>query len=625
MPVVTNRLRRGGAGVLLWGAPAILLFVHFAVTGRHDALLMALQFCFALVLAVGVVLSPATLVRASLVALLSSLLLAGSVSPFLVAFTWDDGADLSLPAILRRLLPHHASFGERSFGLASDGSAQRVSVAFDAVAPPVRSDTGWLRSHATYLTSAHVDDEGRFTRVVAPEVEGAYLRKVFQLGSATGGATLRATWELRSSTPFVPEPCRGVMLHTGVSEVGREGVRCHPVQPTTAWHAYEVVWSPPASVTDARLNFDLRGLEGVTFDVRRVTLQRLTPSGWAAIGPAIPDAPYLSVATQEGMGRPSQVALLAIRPAETPSSYRTETIVPASADRIVAKLHPGADESTTDASTVVRSLAVHGADGRRLRSIPPADVWTRRQSLLFGHPNLAGHAAAVTGIGATLSVFAPAAAVVVAGATIAVIWATGSRAALGGFLIGLVLLWVVRVRSAGGRGGRGLAWLGAVLLVVGVLLASGAGRRLGSLDDETLSVRVAIWQASARAFLDAPWTGSTPSARSALYDATPTIAVGSAVGHAHNLGLELASLYGAYGVAVAAWVSAGLLLLAWRWGGGAGLAVLVPIGLGQSVDATLFTIGVLLPTILALDLLRRRPARGLAAVAPTGAGGTGTE
>jgi hypothetical protein len=107
----------------------------------------------------------------------------------------------------------------------------------------------------------------------------------------------------------------------------------------------------------------------------------------------------------------------------------------------------------------------------------------------------------------------------------------------------------------------------------------------------------------------------TPFERSARYRSSTAIPAGDSVGHAHNLGLELASLRGVFGVLVTAWVAIGLVGLAWRWAGVRGLAVLLPAAMGQLVDVTLFSSGVLVPIILALEVARRRSAPAARATA----------
>jgi hypothetical protein len=495
--------------------------------------------------------------------------------------------------------------------LASATGDQAVAFGFDAVAPAPTGDASWLRSHGTYVTTAVADPEGTYSRVVAPEAAGAYLRKVFDLGAAAGDVELRVTWAMRFATEFDASACRGVVLHAGIAEVGRAGVRCAPVQPTPEWQAYEVDWRPPEEVRDRQLNVDLRELEGQAFDVRNVRVEVRTPEGWRDVGPAIPDSAYVSVSYAVGDAPPVQVALQALTASRAPTPHRIEVSVPASATRVILKAHPAGTEEGGDVRTRVTSLVVLDGDGRRRPATLPPDVWSRRQKLLSDHPNTAGHAAAAAGVAAFSTMAAPSALAAIAVAAVATVWATGSRAALGGLVLGIAVLVATRRQDSAARR---LAWVGASLVLVAVLVFA-AGGRLSSVDDETVRVRTAIWQVSGQAFLDRPWTGMTPFERSARYRSSTAIPAGDSVGHAHNLGLELASLRGVFGVLVTAWVAIGLVGLAWRWAGVRGLAVLLPAAMGQLVDVTLFSSGVLVPIILALEVARRRSAPAARATA----------
>ena len=590
---------------LVWLGPAAIATLHFTITGRFDALHWAALFVAAAAYSLAATLVPTRAIKGVLAVWLT-ILVAGSIAaPLALGWVPDDGEDLALANIVRRAVVGLEGRGQWSFAVGQTGAADEVvTVSFEASAEPVSLDTGWLRSHVDYRTTTEHDALGPYTRVVTPEAEGAYLRKVFPTDAPVGGSTFRLTWSFRSLLEFEPGTCRGVVLHAGLREVGRAGVSCQAVRPSVDWERYDIVWHPPESITDTRVNVDLREMEGIPFDIRGVALYRLEPAGWRALGPSIPDVPYASVAYVSESGREFQIGLtpLAVAPRQLPHELRA--LVPADASRLIVRAHVGSHGSEDARSLTMSNVRAERADGERLRSLHPGDVTTRRQRLLSPHPNLAGHSAAVLGVGLAATALTAKGGLLAVPAALTVIWATGSRAALLGATLGW-LLWLVTAPSVRHSRRGVLVALALFATTVVALGWFGSLGRLQSFDEGTELVRTGIWSTAWEALRASPSVGSTPAQRSSLFDAAVAIPGATTVGHAHNLWLEFGSLYGLLGLAAAGWLSVALTWRAWAWGRWAGVALLVPLAIGQVIDYTVFYVGVLLPTIAWLEVMRR--------------------
>jgi hypothetical protein len=75
--------------------------------------------------------------------------------------------------------------------------------------------------------------------------------------------------------------------------------------------------------------------------------------------------------------------------------------------------------------------------------------------------------------------------------------------------------------------------------------------------------------------------------------------------HAHNFWLSLASSYGVAGLWSGAWLSAGLLYMAWRSPGWRATVIVIAVLVMNVFDATLFHATLLLPVMLVINSLAR--------------------
>jgi len=542
------------------------------------------------------------------------LAVAAIATPLLLPYAWDAGGALSATALLRSTVRGPSAPAERAYALvATDDQPAEVNVSFLAKAPAPTTDTGWLRSDSDYVTRTRYDETGHTTEVRAPARPDAYLRKVLVLPEPAGDASFLVSWDLL--TPRVPAGagCNGVLIHTVANDGNPVASPCIAAEQSPVWRSYAVAWTAPSDVEARRLSLDVRGLAGVDFEIRRVRVEMTVDGRPIDLGPAIPDVPFVSVSSVDSSGQRHQRSLVPIEAGTALSTHRAAVDLPATAEALVVRLHYGSHVDPACNCVTVMDLDVRDRNGLPLRPVAPTDAAERRLALWYDHPNLAGHGAALVGLAwvasavmpATVTGLWPVFATGAAAVALALVWTTGSRAAFAGLLLGLLILaianglspWPARRRAA-------VATLAGVALLTAALALSGGLGRLRTVGADEVGVRTAVWTVAGEALQSSPWVGVTPIERGERLAASP-VPLGATVTHAHNLWLELGSLFGAFGLAAAIWMTVGLPWIAWRWGGAAGVAILVPVALGQAVDFTLFSIAVTFPLITGLELVRR--------------------
>ena len=242
------------------------------------------------------------------------------------------------------------------------------------------------------------------------------------------------------------------------------------------------------------------------------------------------------------------------------------------------------------AAVEVRRVRATDAGGVRVAAMAaPA-----RPRAWYGWPNLAGHvvvATAAAGLATARRRVDGGAVALVAAAAVLL---TGSRTALAALVV--VVAWWAWLAAAP----RARVWWavgGAVLAAVAFGPASGLLGRAGvwTLDDRNVVSRLDQARAAWDALAASPWTGA------ALPES------------AHNLWLDLAGGYGVPGLAAAAWLTVGLLVVAWRRAGAPALGAVVGVLTLQLADVSLFFLGVSGPVLLAVAALgdERRAAAGV--------------
>jgi len=488
-----------------------------------------------------------------------------------------------------------------------DDGELRVTVSFDAAAQYSGLDTGWLRSSPEYVTTTLREDGTAFARIQTPPVPGSYARKTYHLGHVAGGGTFMLEAEFRAPEPIVSSECGGITLIAGFAEVGSRGVSCIRLDVTREWQQQTLELHVPDEVAATAVHVDLRHLEGAVVFVRNVRLYQWKDGHWSNVGPAIPDTPYVSVAYRDSHGRTFQLATLPIRAGAQPVQHQLPIVAPMTATALLVQAHRGPHGTQGGQGHLVRGLEVRDELGHSLRrEMPPSTERWRRYSVFADHPNLAGHAGAAVGLAGIMITRASLVWMIVPlVATSTLIAMTGSRSAMIGFILGVViLLW----SGATVRAPRQVRWtglLGAALLSLLLILQPQVLGRVASLDYETLQTRAAIWRVATQSFLASPWQGADPSDRSSRFADDAHIPLGETVGHAHNYWLELASLLGIFGVAIASWVTITLVVLGWQWAGWHGLAIVLPVLLMQTVDLSIHDGAVILPVIVFLTLARR--------------------
>lgn len=242
------------------------------------------------------------------------------------------------------------------------------------------------------------------------------------------------------------------------------------------------------------------------------------------------------------------------------------------------------------AAVEVRRVRATDAGGVRVAAMAaPA-----RPRAWYGWPNLAGHVVVATAAAALATARRRVDGGAVALVAAAAVLLTGSRTALAALVV--VVAWWAWLAAAP----RARVWWavgGAVLAAVAFGPASGLLGRAGvwTLDDRNVVSRLDQARAAWDALAASPWTGA------ALPES------------AHNLWLDLAGGYGVPGLAAAAWLTVGLLVVARRRAGAPALGAVVGVLTLQLADVSLFFLGVSGPVLLAVAALgdERRAAAGV--------------
>ena len=410
-----------------------------------------------------------------------------------------------------------------------------------------------------------------------------YAQRWRTLREPVGGRTFRASVDLRGSAPPTDTTCRGLRLQV-FGEGG--GSSCAPLEPSSEWRRASLTWTVPEGATSRTVRLVLHGFAGGTLDVRDATLEEVVPGeGIRSLTPLVPQAMDAEFAwrseTTSGSvhtlwslsGRPSQRSLDVPEAARTPGTRWTLTLRPA----------PG----TTFAVGDVRW------DGTAPQAVAPS----LRPGLLARHANALGHGAAVAAVGGmalTATASWPFLASAAGGGLVVLL--TGGRAATAAFLVGALVLLLIRF--VGARRSD-LAWA-SVATVVGIGTALFLGRDALPFNVGGLSERAVIWRGAWEAFVAHPWTGLTGQGTtfSDWWSAFGTTQ--ERVTHAHNQPLDLLARYGLLGgVAALAWLAASVHVLV-RRRHLERLAVVVALLAVASFDATMLGSFVLVPWVMLL-------------------------
>ena len=438
-----------------------------------------------------------------------------------------------------------------------------------------------------------------FLRVYPPDVEAdfRFITREINTGAPLANRTFRARIDLRSPEPLMGRGCQGLRIQV---VAGQNGGRCRDVQLTNDWQSHELVWTAPPDVRSPVVRLSLYNIDVASYDLRGGSLEELRDGVWRPFTQLEPEGllvravvpsthralvPRLTVVPRDEW---QHVSLLV----DTHQLTRQQTL------SFLAQLEGGME-------VAIRNLRLEGLDSVR----QPRPLPVTRQNLWFSHANLAGHSLATTGlvlIGLKLGGWQKLSGVSAAFVTVLL---TGSRAAWLALMVGSALLSLPLFV----KGWRFWFWA----LVGFTLLALASGTLIGRLNvfnSEDISdvSRLAIWRAAWQSFLSHPWTG-VGTDFATYWQQTYSGENTEIITHAHNLWLQFAAVYGVPGLLAVLWLTGGFLYLAWHWGRGRGLALVVPILVMNLFDYTFFYSGVLFPLILGVNVLRSDSERKVAA------------
>ena len=620
--------------LLLWLGFGVPLALHQLLLGRgSDALALAGQSLLAFLVAslfsfIGFGFNASRLksrAGGAVLVALALLVASGFAERRLSTSIWQNPDKAGLVATLRSLGEDTiTSYGVRAWSIPSEpphsASALGETLTLSLEARLLAGDTAWdwVRSDASFELTPLQEAGEVFTRVVTPTGPDPYLMRTFDLGEPVGGHTFKVALELRAPQPIPAEGCRGVWL-----QVWYEGgdATCLAVALNTTWAPFSLEWTAPEAATSSVVRVILNNFDGLSYDVRRVKLYMLEQGAWERLGPLVPQGASVQFGWKGHAPEPQSGT--AFVPTRDWTHYTFTTTKPASATGpLTATLRLGSGQTGNDhikavlqtRRTALFSSASPQAAPQQSASqqevLRPVPVQAR-QSLFFGHPNLAGHTLVTLGLVALSLVRTGWLGALALGLAVGGVWLTGSRAAWLSALVGLPWLLLLggskrRVWMVGG-----LVTLGALFL--GVFGLQGLGRLRFVGVAEVVS-RPQIWRVALDAFLDQPWRGLGAGGFAANWavHAQPDLVVT----HAHNLWLQFAAAYGFPGLVAVLWLTGGFLYLAWRWGRWRGLALVVPVFVMNIFDYTFFYSGVLFPLLLGMNALREERADALQATTP---------
>ncbi len=467
-----------------------------------------------------------------------------------------------------------------------------VLLSFEALYETDQPDEDWFRSNSGFQLYRYIEGGQTFMRVLSPPGRYHHLAKIYYSDLPLAGRTFRYEIELRSSEPIERRGCRGLQLEV------EQHFSCTPVALSPTWQHYALQWTVPEDVASSTLRLLLIDFDAFTFDVRNPRLYEATAKGWQPLAPLQPAGVTLRM-TSSGTGT---APLLTLTPNPSWKPYQLHLNLTGMPDSELS-LHIGVPSGQT---VQLRHVTLYDL---KTHTPLPAHVSRQRVALWFEHANLAGHTIAVTAILFAYSARGLSLQLVGVLLALAALYMTGSRAALFGGALGLLwALWLVQPRQ------RSRLLICTALMLLAALWAAlispevlGRINPLLLLSGEGVNPisRWDIWQISWEALRTDPLTGlgvQSFASFMAIHD-FPTYLIAT---HAHNFWLQFGAAYGIPGLLAALWLTAGLLVIAWRWGRWRGLGLVVPVLIMQTFDYTLFYPGVLAPLLLGLNTLREK-------------------
>ena len=397
-----------------------------------------------------------------------------------------------------------------------------------------------------------------------PSGNREFIYQTFRDGNPIKGRNFRVTISLKTGSTR-----GGVLSLLAANPFG--AYSSLPVQATNEWSELELVWRVPEGVNSRELRIGLSGFIGSEIWINYLTVEEEVMGGWQLVK----DFKSVGISVQKLEG----------------SSVNSRQPV-APKEQLVFRLGK---------SDLVANQGF----------LP----WSKkRQHVITNHPNLDGHTIGL--LGATTLLLPAPFSVVGALVTIVGIGLTGSR--ISWIMINFVLVMWALLRLS--RRWMFLA-IGAVIFVnAGLYFVATSGSERLSLvpiiserlslvpaskeDSSSQMSRPEIWRYALASAFKNPITGTSQSFDSMLED--------NFIGkhrpffpkHAHNFVLQMAFQHGIFGAIAALWVTVGILLIGFRWGGIWGLTYgLLPIILNLP-DFTFFFVGVLAPMTLGLNLIR---------------------
>lgn len=529
--------------------------------------------------------------------LVAVLLVIGQTS---VGNLWYQGANSNtlpqLASLLTTGIQEVSHVASRQWDLPA--GTQRA--AFDAQIKSVGGPGPWYwLPHGETTVHSLAGNGATAARLTFGSNDNPYAQKWVRLRAPVAGRLFRVRLDMRSPETIEGEGCRGIRLQA-FGKGGDASCSADAIDPT--WRTYTAKWRAPRSAESDVIRVVLNGFREQTVDVRHVHLFVASDHGWTELSPLQTAAATVFLGPANGnSGGATTISDLT----PTPGWQHVHLEVPVNPSRrplpALVRLTPA-----TKGRLLIRGDVLHTDI-----STPTQLVYPVRQSLWFGQPNLAGHAIAASAMAALALAGGTPAMLLTIFSGIVALYLTGSRTALVAFVLGSLLVMVLRSSWHRRTILTAMAAISLVVVLSVALSLVPQAKRWAALltyNDGQATPRTEIWAGSLGAFLRHPALGLVGAHETftSYWDAQHKGEPHEQIRHAHNFWLEFASLYGVIGLLCSIWLSLQLLHLGWRRGRGVGVTLVGTILFMNVFDYTLFYSGVLLPIILAINALNVR-------------------
>lgn len=415
----------------------------------------------------------------------------------------------------------------------------------------------WLAGNSNIDLRFESTDGGVMASATDIAVSGVALYRTVVEEGYVSGRTYRATVRVRGEAPPDSTNCRGFVFQQGESPFQQF---CVPFELSSDWTEESAMFNVPPTFSGTSLRVGFVGWQGATLELLNFHLEELTPTGWVRKANLIPNGIQGRIEWEDSFG---QTQTRYSPPFSPSSSWNTYHVgngdVPLEAQstvRLVLTFEQGANYE-------VRGLSHQaiGVAGEQVR-LENANL-VGRLSLWFDHPNIAGHTFAVVGLAVVLLAGSPFSALVSIPVTIFLLAGTGSRLAFWVYLLGSVLIFVLRHP----RWRLATCIFIATMSVCAIVFAPELPGRIFAISDSNPTTRTEIMALGWESILSNPFGQRDFETLGAYARTQYGEGVVEDLAHAHNLWLEAGFHLGFPGILAFIWLCLSLCATCYVNGG----------------------------------------------------------